>query len=108
MIDQDALTIIKELKEVLERILGNSLQKVVLFGSRARGDYSDESDIDVAIIVRGLDRKLKRQILDNVAEMELKYLTPLSVLILSEDEFNHLRNRERRIALDLETEGIPL
>jgi predicted nucleotidyltransferase len=81
---------------------------MVLFGSVARGDYHDASDIDVAIIVRGLTRKLKGQILDEVAELELEHHRPLSVLVFSDEEFNHLKRRERRIALDIEREGISL
>ena len=67
-----------------------------------------ESDIDVAIIIRGLTRELKHQILDRVAEVELNHLMPVSALLFSEEEFNRLKKRERRIALDIEGEGIPL
>jgi len=51
---------------------------------------------------------MKNQILDQVAEFELKYLVPISAFILSKDEFDHLKKRERRIALDIEREGVPL
>jgi len=99
---------LRELKESLETFLGDRLLRMILFGSIARGDYTDESDIDVAIIIRGLTRELKHQILDRVAEVELNHLIPGSALLLSEEEFNRLKKRERRIALDIEGEGIPL
>ena len=99
---------LRELKESLGTFLGDRLQRMILFGSMARGDFTDESDIDVAIIIRGLTRELKHQILDRVAEVELKHFTPVSTLLLSEDEFNRLKRRERRIALDIEREGVPL
>jgi predicted nucleotidyltransferase len=101
-------TILRDLKRSLKSFLGDQLVSIVLFGSMARGDYHDASDIDVAIIVRGLTRRLKGQILDEVAELELEHHTPLSVLVFSEEEFNHLKKRERRIALDIEREGISL
>lgn len=100
--------ILQELKGSLKTLLGDQLVSMVLFGSMAREDYDETSDIDVAVIVRGLNRKLKGQILDEVAWLELKHHRPLSVLVLSEEEFNNLRKRERRIALDIEREGIPL
>ncbi len=100
--------ILRELKKSLESFLGDQLVNMVLFGSMARGDYRDESDIDVALIVRGLTRELKGRILDEVAELELAHDMPLSVLVFSEEEFNRLKRRERRIALDIEREGILL
>jgi predicted nucleotidyltransferase len=99
-------TILRELKRSLKSFLGDQLVSMVLFGSRARGDYHDQSDMDVAVIVRGLTRRLKGQILDEVAKLELDHHTPLSVLVFSDEEFNHLKKRERRIALDIEREGI--
>jgi predicted nucleotidyltransferase len=101
-------TILRELKRSLDSFLGDQLVSMVLFGSMARGDYHDESDMDVAVIVHGLTRRLKGQILDEVAELELEHHMPLSVLVFSDEEFNHLKKRERRIALDIEREGIPL
>ena len=97
-----------ELKESLQDLLDPQAIKMVLFGSRARGDYRGESDVDLAIVVRGLNREMKRRILDKVAEIELEYLLPIWVLVFSQDEFDHLKKRERRIALDIEREGIPL
>ncbi len=99
---------LRELKESLGTFLDDGLRGMILFGSMARGDFTDESDIDVAIIIRGLTREMTHQILDRVAGVELKHLTPVSTLLLSEDEFNRLKRRERRIALDIEREGVPL
>lgn len=100
--------ILEELKRTLSNFLGDQLVNMILFGSMARGDYHDESDIDVAIIVRGLTRTLKGQILDKIAELELEHLRPMSVIVFSEEDFNRLKARERRIALDIEREGIYL
>ncbi len=96
-----------ELRKKIKGLLGDRLSGFILFGSRARGDYNKESDIDLAIIVRGLSRELKKEILDEVAETEFNHLTPLSVFVISKDDFDRLKKRERRIALDIEREGIP-
>ena len=97
-----------ELKDSLNEILGDRIIGLILYGSRARGDHDKESDIDIAIIIRGLTRKLKNQMFDRIVDIELKYLTPLSTLVLSEEDFEFLKKRERRIALDIDKEGIPL
>ncbi len=104
-IEEQALGV---LKKSLNQMLADRLITITIFGSRARGDFNTDSDIDIAIIVRDLTRELKNQILDQVAEIEFDFVMPLSVLVFSEEEFNNLRKRERRLALDILKEGIPL
>ncbi|MBN1102211.1 MAG: nucleotidyltransferase domain-containing protein [Deltaproteobacteria bacterium] len=108
MLEKERKEQIEGLKQNLETLLGPHTFKMLLFGSRARGDYCDASDFDVAIVVRGLTREMKQLVLEKVAESELTYLLPLSALVLSEEDFGVLRQRERRIAMDIEREGIPL
>jgi predicted nucleotidyltransferase len=100
--------ILVDLKKSLQEITGDRLIKMVLYGSRARGDFSEDSDTDIAIVIRGLSPEMKRRMLSRVADIEFEYLRSLSTLILSEEDFLLLRKRERRIAVDIEREGIPL
>ena len=100
--------ILVDLKKSVQEIAGDRLIKMVLYGSKARGDYSKDSDTDIAIVVRGLSREMKHRILSRVADIEFEYLRSLSTLILSEEDFLLLKKRERRIALEIESEGIPL
>jgi uncharacterized protein len=107
--DSEAIDgVLKALKSRLVELLGDSLEKAVLFGSRARGDFDMDSDIDIAIVVHGLDRGMKDRVYATVAEIELEFLTPLSTLALSHFEYTKLLQRQRRIALDIEREGIAL
>jgi len=99
---------LKELKETLNLLLGDMIVKFVIYGSRARGDYDSESDIDIAIVVRNLTGELKNKILERVAEIEFKYIVPMSTFVVSEEDFNNLKERERRIAIDIERDGIPI
>nr|WP_294512407.1 nucleotidyltransferase domain-containing protein [uncultured Rhodopila sp.] len=44
------------------------LEKIILFGSRARGEARDDSDYDIAVVVRDLsDRRQVRRILSDLA-----------------------------------------
>lgn len=99
---------VAELKEALQDMLGDRLVGLYLFGSKARGDYGAGSDIDIAVIVRGLTRDLKNAVFDKAADIELERDVSLSTLVLSEEQFEFLKRRERRIALDIEREGVPL
>lgn len=106
LLDPIEKQILIELKECLTKYLEKRSYKVILFGSKARGTAEQYSDLDVAILIDGLDRKLKREVFDIVADIELKFLHSISALVLSTEEFNRLVNRERRLATDILREGI--
>ncbi|MCY9666263.1 nucleotidyltransferase domain-containing protein [Paenibacillus alginolyticus] len=44
------LIIAKTIANKIKTFLGNELQKVILFGSRARGDHQEDSDYDFIVI----------------------------------------------------------
>ena len=55
VLDKKKLSKMTEISEVVltqieELALKNNIKKVILFGSRARGDYKKRSDIDLAVI----------------------------------------------------------
>lgn len=42
--------ILSDVAATAKSVFGNNLQSVILYGSYARGDYSEDSDIDIMII----------------------------------------------------------
>ncbi len=43
--------IIYKFSQELKQILGDNLAKVIVYGSYARGDYRDNSDVDIMILL---------------------------------------------------------
>jgi predicted nucleotidyltransferase len=43
--------VLKRFRATLDEIYGDQLERVVLFGSRARGDAREDSDYDVAVFI---------------------------------------------------------
>src|ERR1700745_4519623 len=68
--------VLKPLGAALDEMYGERIERVVLFGSRARGDAREDSDYDVAVFLRDMT--------DRFAEMDR--LADLSTKIIVEDD----------------------
>jgi uncharacterized protein len=92
---------------------GERLDRLQVFGSRARGDVSDESDIDLLVVLK-VPREAEGRETTAVWDLAEAAMTgqhtaaPISLIVLAEDRFAELLRRERRFAVDIEAEGIRL
>ena len=60
--------ILKRFRAVLDALYGDRIERVVLFGSRARGDARADSDYDVAVFLKNLtDQSLERDRLADIS-----------------------------------------
>jgi predicted nucleotidyltransferase len=50
--DPEADTILTRFRAALGGIYGDRLERVVLYGSRARGDHRPDSDYDIAVFIK--------------------------------------------------------
>jgi predicted nucleotidyltransferase len=89
--EQAALT---RFKAALQALLGDNLVSLRLFGSRARGEGTDESDVDVLVLLHTKDPGLCRRIVEESLEVDLAYDTNLAPTILTVAEYD--LNRQYR------------
>jgi predicted nucleotidyltransferase len=90
------------------RILGAELIEARLFGSRARREGDDESDLDVVLVVTDAGRRMRRKIYDLAFDVSLSHGVEIAPLVLEEARLRTLRERERMLARELERDGISL
>jgi predicted nucleotidyltransferase len=64
--------VLNRFKSALDVIYGSRIERVVLFGSRARGEARDDSDYDVAIFLKSLGDRWQE--LDRLADLRLEFL----------------------------------
>jgi uncharacterized protein len=86
-----AANAVEMIKRNTHAAYGADLLKIVLFGSRARGDAGPDSDIDLAVVLRGIrDRAAERDRLADIAYYAIvETSVDVQALVVSEDEWEH-------------------
>ena len=100
-----------ELIERLRQRYGDDLLRVVLFGSKARGDFDEESDLDVLIVARIPDTEYlqrRREILKWTVDLMLEYGPVVSPLIYDEAAYDQLRRWNTLLNQNIDQDGIVL
>lgn len=98
--------ILKKFRRRVEKLYGKRLKNIVLYGSYARGETTQDSDIDLAIVLDGdvvPGEEIDRMI-DIITEINLKYNVLISVYPVSENNYNTINSP---LLLNLRREGIP-
>lgn len=92
---------IEKLKEVFLRFLKDEDVKVVLFGSRARGEFVNTSDVDVGIIMgKGADRKKLILLREYIDRLNIPYKVEIVDFSTVSDEFKRMALKEAVIWKD--------
>ena len=99
---------VREFVSAVGALFGPDLYEIRLFGSRARGEGNEESDIDLALIVTGVGRSRRREAYDLAYDIGMRHGVLLAPLVIERTRLDELRQRERLIAMDLDREGIRL
>ena len=84
--------IMQEFAKSVRKMLNNSLDSVIVYGSYARGDYSELSDVDVMLLVSLGEEDIKKisdQISDLAFDFMMKYGVDISPVITNTDHFNY-------------------
>ena len=79
---------IKDVEKSIKKVFKDKLKKIIIFGSYARGDYDDESDIDFMVLVEDKDlKKFEDLILDIEVDLSIKYGKLPSIFIYNIDDY---------------------
>ena len=92
MVMENKQEIISEFVHQVTQLLGKSLSKVILYGSYARGDNNENSDIDIMLLTSLMDEEIEQvenSVFDLAFEFQMKYFIDISVVIKNEEQFNY-------------------
>ncbi|MBR2215248.1 MAG: nucleotidyltransferase domain-containing protein [Selenomonadaceae bacterium] len=103
-------TICEQMVKSYQRIFGKDIREIYLYGSYARGDFDEESDVDFAAIVDGerlsLQQEMKK-LWGETAKIDLEYDVVTSPTVIPTEEF-HKYIDELPYYRNIKTEGIRL
>ena len=98
--------VVRAFFDALQSRFGSRLADVRLFGSYARGDATEDSDVDVCVLIEDLTHREKVEAVELAAMVALPTGLTLSALVMSPPELQRLRDIEARLALDIDREGL--
>lgn len=98
--------LMRQLKASLSQVYGERLKGVYLFGSHARGEADEESDVDVLIVLDRVDRYTEEieRTSELVAEVSLQYGRSISCVYLPEVRW---KREQTMFLINVREEAIP-
>lgn len=76
------------LKQIRQQ-LGPHLKQVILFGSRARGDFTADSDYDCLVVVDEVTPEIKEKIYEVTGEILYHYNELFSAFPMAQQKYQH-------------------
>lgn len=99
--------VLEEVKRRTIGVVGHRLKEVRLFGSYARAEFDEDSDVDVLVLVSSLEPQERSRLVDAACDASTDDLI-VSPLVMTEASLDELRSRDAILAEDVDTQGIPV
>jgi predicted nucleotidyltransferase len=103
----DIRPILKEIKKGLLQIYGDQVDRILLYGSRARGDERPDSDIDILVVLKDDFNysEILRLSSDFAASLSLENDVVISRAFVSKEQFE---NRQTPFLMNVRREAVPV
>jgi len=97
----------KEIRELIKKNLGNlTCERIILFGSRARGDSENRSDYDILVVVKSHLTIKENLRLTSLLRKELaKKGIDADIILKSEEEISYYKERIGSVVRNALKEG---
>ncbi len=79
---------LSDLVNAVCRIFGDNLISVILYGSVARNEANEDSDVDIALLVHRDDEVMHDRMMDVLVEFDLEYDKMISPSLIEKEQFD--------------------
>ena len=77
--------------------------RIIMFGSQARGEAGEDSDLDVMVVEEGLSDRVKEMVRLN--RLLRSFDIPVDLLVVSAEKFNYWCDTPGNVYFEAATEG---
>ncbi|MFZ5469586.1 MAG: nucleotidyltransferase domain-containing protein [Myxococcota bacterium] len=102
------LDVLGRFSATLKERFGSELLDVRLFGSYARGQAHEGSDVDVFVLLENVDPAAKRRVLDLAGDLWAETGLFLSPAVFGRTLYETWLRQERPLVMDVMREGVPV
>ena len=84
--------VVYEFAEDMKLLFGADLRRLLVYCSYARGDYTENSDVDVMVLVKTPETEIKNytdQVSDRAFDYLMRYGIDISPIVKNEEHFNY-------------------
>ena len=99
--------VLDALRDELGRELGDELSLLILYGSHARGEARDDSDVDILVVLRQVSEALNRKVHDITYRLmqESDFAYFLSLRLMDSQHYSLLEQKESSFLNNIKREG---
>ncbi|MCL2207310.1 MAG: nucleotidyltransferase domain-containing protein [Fibromonadales bacterium] len=102
------------ISKIVQSLIGLNIYKIILFGSYAKGVATEDSDIDLLVILdteefaKTFDERIDRKQPINKSIREIRKKIAMDIIVYSKGEFEYLDKEESDFIKEIKNTGIEL
>ncbi|MCD6569744.1 MAG: nucleotidyltransferase domain-containing protein [Deltaproteobacteria bacterium] len=100
--------IIEKFKRRIEDRFPDEILKILVFGSKARGDATEKSDIDIIVVTSSDDWRKGDEIREIGYGLDEEINYKLSIQVIPESHISYLKHNNFQFIKNIEAEGITI
>jgi len=108
MIDDKNRELVLEIKKRLPSDLANNLKRLIIFGSRAKGESTEDSDLDIIALVNKKTSEAEKELDDIVYQVmwDNDFNPIISLKVFQESNYIDALNKGFSFYMHVENEGV--
>ena len=107
-LNKEEKRVVAKFKRELKESMGSNIVSLQLFGSKTRGDFDSDSDVDILMVVKKKTPRVRNKVFDILFNVDPYYKYKISPVLYSQFEYNKNKAMGSPLFETVEKEGVRL